>query len=269
MNELIKITTVNDRRLVDARELHEFLIKDAKGGQEGRMFAHWIKERIDQYGFLEGQDYSIVEYDYIGNAIAENGKTDNQVHKREYGLTIDMAKELSMVENNDKGREARRYFIQKEKEALTPHGLYSPSKKELAQWVIEQEEAIEQLKLVASNQDRKISQLKPKAELLDQIMDDETMVDIGQTAKILGLPYGRNILFAKLRECGVFFKNRNEPKQEYIERGLFKLKEKRIEPQDGTPPWLVIKVLVSQKGLKFISELFGINGSQGKLALIQ
>lgn len=254
MNELIKIQTVNDRKIVDARELHEFL-------ESKRDFSNWIKDRIDKFGFIENQDYvsfaKIVE--------RETGGTT----RIEYGLTIDMAKELSMVENNDKGREARRYFIQKEKEALAPRSLYSPSKKELAQWVIESEEKIERLTLENNTKDKSLKALAPKAELLDQIMDDGTLVDIGQTAKILGLPYGRNKLFFKLREHGVFFKNRNEPKQEYIERGLFTLKEKRIEPQDGTPPWLVIKVLVSQKGLKFISELFGINGSQGKLALIQ
>ena len=49
----------------------------------------------------------------------------------------------------------------------------------------------------------------------------EGKVDIGQAAKILGLPFGRNTLFKKLREMGVFFANRNEPKQKYIDAGYF------------------------------------------------
>jgi anti-repressor protein len=254
MNDLIKIQTVDDQRLVDARELHEFL-------ESKRDFSNWIKDRIEKYGFIENQDYisfaKIVE--------RETGATT----RIEYGLTIDMAKELSMVENNGRGRKARQYFIQKEKEALTSRSLYSPTKKQLAQWVIEQEEQIEQLRLASHNKDKTINQLKPKADYLDQIMDDKTLVDVGQAAKILGLPFGRNILFAKLRDQGILFKNRNEPKQEYIERGYFILKEKRIEPKNGIEPWLVIKVLVTQKGLRFLSELFRTNGPQGELALLQ
>ena len=48
-------------------------------------------------------------------------------------------------------------------------------------------------------------------------------MDIGQAAKILGLPFGRNTLFKKLREMGVFFANRNEPKQKYIDAGYFEM----------------------------------------------
>jgi len=50
MNELIKIQSVNDRKLVDARELHEFQ-------ESNRIFSTWIKDRIEKYGFIENQDY--------------------------------------------------------------------------------------------------------------------------------------------------------------------------------------------------------------------
>lgn len=100
-----------------------------------------------------------------------------------------------------------------------------------------------------------ISQLKPKAALMDKVLDAGEKIDIGQAAKILQLPFGRNTLFAQLREKGIFFKNKNEPKQEYLKRGYFELKEKWIERNchDG---FAVLKVLVTQKGLEFISKLF-------------
>lgn len=67
-------------------------------------FADWITRRITQYGFIENQDY-IVKTTYTGRR-----------PRKEYFVTLDMAKELCMVENNDKGKEARQYFIKCEKE---------------------------------------------------------------------------------------------------------------------------------------------------------
>ncbi|KQI63938.1 antirepressor [Campylobacter jejuni CVM 41902] len=79
-----------------ARDLHFFI--DAK-----RQFANWINERIENYDFIENQDY-VIELVYT------KGRP-----RKEYYITLDMAKELCMVENNEKGRQARRYFIECEK----------------------------------------------------------------------------------------------------------------------------------------------------------
>ncbi len=87
---------------VNARELHAFL-------EVGKMFANWINDRINQYGFVENQDYIV---------IANSGKNPNGGRpSKEYYISIDMAKELSMVERNEKGKQARRYFIECEKQA--------------------------------------------------------------------------------------------------------------------------------------------------------
>lgn len=67
-------------------------------------FADWIKNRISQYGFIENQDY-VVKTTYTGRR-----------PRKEYFITLDMAKELCMVENNERGKEARRYFIKCEQE---------------------------------------------------------------------------------------------------------------------------------------------------------
>lgn len=91
----------------DARELHAYL-------QNGDAFANWMKVRIEKYGFEESRDFSIA----LGNTKAKKGGQN----RKDYHLSIDMAKELSMVENNEQGRVARRYFIDMERKALEAAG---------------------------------------------------------------------------------------------------------------------------------------------------
>lgn len=114
----------------------------------------------------------------------------------------------------------------------------------------------------------KNSKLQPKADFADIAFATDDKVDIGMSAKILKLGYGRNTLFRKLKEAGVFFSNRNEPKQRFIDAGYFELKEKFIERKDH-PGFVVTKVLVKQKGLAYINHLLGGNPSDGKLAKIK
>jgi phage anti-repressor protein len=109
MEEIVKITEQNGKQAVSARELHAFL-------ENKQEFVNWIKYRIKQYGLLENQDYEVLEYNYLGIRLDKFVKSDNQiVSKTEYALTLDCAKELCMVEGNEKGKEARRYFIECEK----------------------------------------------------------------------------------------------------------------------------------------------------------
>ncbi|HBM8157618.1 antA/AntB antirepressor family protein [Acinetobacter baumannii] len=88
---------------VDARTLHKWL-------KSGERFADWIKKRIKTYGFIENEDYALISV----NAEIKKGRGGNR-RGVEYILTLDVAKELSMVENNEQGRAARRYFINCEK----------------------------------------------------------------------------------------------------------------------------------------------------------
>jgi phage anti-repressor protein len=115
MNELIKITEKDGKQVVSARELHEFLIKDAKGGQIGEQFNHWIERKLE-YGYTQNEDYITIQYDYLGNQISSQSENQHvRVHKRDYILTMDTAKEMAMTQNNDKGKQARKYFIECEK----------------------------------------------------------------------------------------------------------------------------------------------------------
>lgn len=92
-------------QLCNARDLHAAL-------GVGRDFTTWIKERIEQYGFVDGEDFKL-DSPKRGNQSGRGGDR----RSRDYHLTLDMAKELAMVENNDRGREVRRYFIRVEQAA--------------------------------------------------------------------------------------------------------------------------------------------------------
>lgn len=113
--------------------------------------------------------------------------------------------------------------------------------------------------------EKQIARLAPKAALMERVLDSDQKIDIGQAAKILQLPFGRNKLFAQLRERGIFFTGRNEPKQTYIERGYFELREKWID-RDNHDGFAVIKVLVTQRGLDFLARLFNVTQSNPELA---
>ena len=104
MSDLINITSNHIEgeavQTVDARELHAFL-------EVGKDFSNWIKDRIDQYGFVENQDF------VCSPILASNGRGGH--NRIDYHVSLDMAKELAMVERNEKGKEARQYFIKCER----------------------------------------------------------------------------------------------------------------------------------------------------------
>jgi phage anti-repressor protein len=101
INEVIPIYNNNGQRTVNARELHEFL-------EVGTKFATWINRQIKKYDFTEGEDY-------IGTTQKRETSTGSTIVK-DYYLNIDTAKEIAMVENNERGKYIRKYFIQVEKE---------------------------------------------------------------------------------------------------------------------------------------------------------
>ena len=102
--ELIKTTgiTWNGENItaVNARDLWKFL-------ESRQDFSSWIKRRIEKYGFIEGRDYLLHQF---MEQLPSGAK-----HRIEYMVSLDMAKELAMVENNERGRQARQYFIEVEK----------------------------------------------------------------------------------------------------------------------------------------------------------
>ena len=110
LNDLI-VVSENDINTVDARKLHTFL-------ESKQQFSNWIKNRIEEYDFIENIDYSKINKK---NYLSKTGQTSTEYH-----ISFDMAKELAMVEKNEKGRKARRYFIACEKELKNEIATLSP-----------------------------------------------------------------------------------------------------------------------------------------------
>ena len=133
--------------------------------------------------------------------------------------------------------------------------------------LVSSEEEKQRLAQEKKQLEEKNAKLQPKADFADAAFATDDKVDIGMSAKILKLGFGRNTLFDKLRKAGIFFANRNEPKQRFIDAGYFEMKEKFIE-RTNHPGFVVTKVLVTQKGLAYLNHLFGGKPSDGKLARI-
>lgn len=117
--------------------------------------------------------------------------------------------------------------------------------------------------------EEKNAKLQPKADFAEAAFRAEGKVDIGQAAKILNLGFGRNTLFGKLRDAGIFFKDRNEPKQKYIDAGYFEMTLLPPIRRDNHPDILCQKVFCKPKGLAYINHLFGGKPSDGKIAKIK
>lgn len=228
MNDLLKIETREGRETVNARELHEFL-------EVGKDFSTWIKDRIEKYSFTLGLDF-ITEV--FPNSGEKGGRPQIQ-----YFLSLDMAKELSMVENNSKGREARLYFIEVEKRARE----FANGPGLLARAVLEASKMIE-------GQTKLIAEMKPKAAFYDAVTGSKDAIDLGQAAKVLAIPgFGRNNLFELLRQSGVLM-NDNLPYQTYVDRGYFRVIESSYTKPDGSTH-VNLKTVVYQRGLDAIRKI--------------
>lgn len=151
-----------------------------------------------------------------------------------------------MLQRTNKGKEARQYFIAVEKQAI--------SKPRTHLEVIQSEMA-----LLLENENLKIAnnKMKPRSEFIDKVFNTDALIDIGEVAKILNLPYGRNTLFSILREKGIFFKNKNEPFQQYVAKGYFEVKEKFHEVSE-TKGFLTVKTFATQKGLGYIAKILEV-----------
>ena len=227
MNDLITIKDNGGQPGVDARELHEFL-------QVGRDFTNWIKQRIEKYGFVDGADF-VLTY-------AKTGERQN-VTVHEYTLSLDMAKELAMVENNEQGRKARRYFIEVEKRyrAQLPQTFA-----EALQLAADQARQIEK-------QTAELEQSRQAVQFYSDVTGSKDAISMSEAAKVIGFAGGRNKLFGFLRDNGVLRHN-NEPYQSYIDRGWFRVIEQKFSKPDGSIS-INIKTLVYQRGLDGIINL--------------
>lgn len=191
--------------------------------------------------------------------VDSSGKSNIMYVMNRDGFTL-----LAMGFTGDKALQFKLDYIEafnRMEEQIKTGGFQIPqSFSEALMLAAKQQEQIEQA-------NRTISKLQPKADFADKAFETSDKVDIGIAAKILKLGFGRNILFKKLKEMGVFFSNRNEPKQKYINAGYFEMTEKFIE-RENHPGFVVTKVLVTQKGLAYINHLLGGDPGDGKITRI-
>ena len=208
MQELIKVTEENGEQLVSAKELHEFLEVKSK-------FADWFKNRVSKYGFEENQDYV---------SISKN--LENGGREIDYVLKLDIAKELSMVEGNEKGSKARKYFIECEKRLKNQVKLPMTYKEALLE-LIKAEEEKEKLQLVIAEQ-------KPLVEFADKMLGSKDSILIRVYSKLLfdeGIKFGEKKLYSWFRENG-YLNSKNEPYQQYME--YFEVKVSTYDTPFGT-----------------------------------
>lgn len=202
MQELIKI---NNESKVDARELHAFL-------EIGKDFSTWISEKINTYGFIAGSDYSPIS----GNNTGLRGQP-----KKEYLLSLNCAKELCMLANNAKGKQARQYFIRCE-EALKQIG-----KPQLPTTYIEALEAhlqSEKERLLLAG---KLEKARPKLAAFDSLINKDGLIPAKVLADNLALKgVNAHKIFVYLTARGFFYKENNKflPYKKYIEQGFFSVK---------------------------------------------
>jgi anti-repressor protein len=216
MNELVKVNF--DTQTVSARELHEQL-------HIGTEFAKWFS-RMCEYGFSVGNDYSEVIVKNDENSKGGRPATD-------YNISVDMAKQICMIQRTPEGKAVRQYLIDLEKAWNTPEQVMARALK-IAN------NTIESLKSENNTLAIKNKEMKPKAIFADAVSASHTSILIGDLAKLIcqnGVQIGQKRLFEWLRENNFLIKSgtsRNMPKQRYVEQGLFEVKESNIQNPDGS-----------------------------------
>ena len=218
MTELIKVNYDNDRPTVSGRDLHGFL-------EVGSEYSHWFK-RMCEYGFSEGIDFSSFMTESTGGRPA----TDHQ-------LTLEMAKEIAMLQRNERGKQARQYFIQLEAAWNTPEMVMSRALKMA-------EKQIAGLRLVNSELTVQNQIMKPKADYFDELVDRNLNTGIRETAKELG--FKERTFVAYLLDGKYLYRDKRgklHPYAQYVD-DLFVLKECFNEKTQ----WAGTQVLITPKG---------------------
>lgn len=223
MNELIKVNYESERPTVMGRDLHEALEVKTE-------YKKWF-ERMSEYGFTENVDFIKVTQKCPTSSTGQS-MTDHQ-------LTIDMAKEICMIQRSEKGKQFRQYFIEVENKWNTPEAVMARA----LQFANNQLDSIKQQNVALtdtiSRQNKIMTAWKPKVLFAQAVETAQTSILIGDLAKILkqnGISIGQKRLFDWLRNNGYLIKTGssfNMPTQR-MELNLFEVKESTINNPDGS-----------------------------------
>lgn len=221
MKDLIKIElNENQEPIVSGRELHKEL-------EVKTPYTQWF-DRMKDYGFVENIDFVLVS-----QKCETNNPKNPFTEITDHAIKLDMAKEIAMIQRNEKGKEVRQYFIQVEKDFNSPEKIMARALK-IA------ENKLNVLQLENAEQKKVIEEQKPKVLFADSVETAKTSILIGEFAKILkqnGVDIGQNRLFDWLRNNNYLIKTgerRNTPTQTAMEKGLFEIKERTLNNPDGS-----------------------------------
>lgn len=234
MNELFNVTTNGDKLTLSARELHKEL------NIAGR-FSRWF-EQMSEYGFEENVDYTSVQ-----NCTEVQNNGGIQVRElQDYQITLDMAKEIAMLQRNEKGKQIRKKLIELEKAWNSPEKVMARAldiaHKTIANLQIENEE------------------MKPKVLFADTVAASDSSILVGQEAKLIsqsGCKMGQNRFFAWLRENGYLCskgENYNMPTQKSREMDLIEIKIRTVTNPDGSVRETKTPVITGKGQIYFINK---------------
>lgn len=226
MNELIKVDYTTDRPTVSARELHEFL-------EVSTEYRHWFP-RMCEYGFTEGQDFNPFKNDRVQN---EGGRLVSRTVD-DAQLTIDMAKEICMLQRNEKGKQARQYFLQLERDWNSPE-------KVMARALMVAQKKLEERDIRISALTVQNQIMAPKADYFDEIVDRNLLTNFRETAKQLGVKERAFISF--LMDHKYIYRDKRGrlmPYAQHVEKGLFQIKEQVSQKTQ----WAGTQTLITPKG---------------------
>lgn len=222
MDILVKIE-VNEslEPVVSGRELHKALGVETP-------YMKWFP-RMAEYGFTEGQDFNSDKFVQVQN------EGDREVSREltDHLIKLDMAKEICMIQRTERGKQARQYFIQVEKDYNSPEKIMARALR-----IAEQE--LSNLKITVTEQAKRIEESRPKVLFAESVSASDTSILIGDLAKLLkqnGYDTGQKRLFEELRQRSFLMKSgssKNLPTQKAMELGLFEVKESTINNPDGS-----------------------------------
>lgn len=235
MKELIKIdVNENQEPIVGGRELYEALGVRTP-------YTQWF-DRMCEYGFVQNQDYCLVS-----QKCETNNPRNPYTTIINHAISLDMAKEIAMIQRNEKGKEVRKYFIQVEKDFNSPEKI-------MARALRIAEGKINTLQLENAQSKQIIGELKPKADYTDKILQSKGTVTVNAIANDYGMTaYEMNKILYKL---GVQYKQGRQWLLYSKYRGFGYTHSKTIHfyHKDGTPD-TQLNMEWTQKGRLFLYRL--------------
>ena len=240
MDALIKIETdENMNNFVSGRELHIFLeVKTA--------YKDWFP-RMCAYGFVEGADFSSKMSESTGGRPGID-----------HLMTIDMAKQIAMIQRNEKGRQAREYFLQVEKSWNTPELVFARALQMANKKLELQKLVISEQKVVIEAKNKQLEEAKPKVVFADAVSDARNAILMRDLAKLIrqnGVDIGEKRLYKWMRENGYICTTDCSPTQRAMDMGLFAIKVSTVN-YGGTIPMEKRTTLVTGKGQVYFVNKF-------------